>query len=73
MPINVLAVRIDQVWIALLAESVQEVIGERAWVAIVGAPAELPGAVAWRGRAIALLDLGQLIAGGKPLGAGEGR
>jgi chemotaxis signal transduction protein len=50
--------QLGQVWMALRANHVQEILGALAWVAIPGAPAHLPGVLPWRGRAVAVLDLG---------------
>ncbi len=57
----VLPVQINDRWIALDAGPIQEVLGQRPWVRIPGAPANLPGVLAWRGRAIAVLDLGAVL------------
>jgi purine-binding chemotaxis protein CheW len=62
----------DDVWLALPASYVQEILGSRTWVPIPGAPRAMPGVMAWRGRAVALLDLGAL-SGGTPLAAGRER
>ena len=45
-------------WLAIEAASVREILGERPVVLIPGGSALLPGVVAWRGRAVAMLDLG---------------
>lgn len=63
-PISVVPVRIAGEDCALPALAVEEVLGARRVVPIPGAPPHLPGVVAWRGRAVALLDLGVLL--GKP-------
>ncbi|MCA9697046.1 MAG: chemotaxis protein CheW [Myxococcales bacterium] len=44
--------------LAIDAGIVTEVNGPREWVAIPRAPATIPGALAWRGRALAVIDLG---------------
>jgi chemotaxis signal transduction protein len=62
--ISVVPVRLAGEDCALPALAVEEILGARKVVAIPGAPPHLPGVVAWRGRAIALLDLGVLL--GKP-------
>jgi chemotaxis signal transduction protein len=49
---------------AVPALAVLEVLGARRVVAIPGAPLHFPGVMAWRGRAVAVLDLGVLL--GKP-------
>src|SRR5262245_14641786 len=66
-------VRVAQTWFALEAGQVQEVLGTVRWVPIPGAASYLPGVVGWRGRAIALLDLGSLQSGVAKLRVGEVR
>ena len=47
--------------LAVEALSVLEILGPHQWVSIPNTPPFLPGALAWRGRAIALLDLGPAL------------
>ena len=47
--------------LAVDALSVLEILGTQRWVAIPNAPPMLPGAVAWRGRALGLFDLGPAL------------
>lgn len=47
--------------LALDALTVVEILGVRPWIAIPRAPAAVPGAIAWRGRALALLELGPAL------------
>jgi chemotaxis signal transduction protein len=47
--------------LAVDALAVLEILGVQQWVAIPNAPALLPGALAWRGRAIAVFDLGPAL------------
>lgn len=64
--------RIGQVWILLDAEIVHEILGAELWLPIPGARAELPGIMAWQGRAIPIVDLAAPF--GLPrLGTGESR
>jgi chemotaxis signal transduction protein len=65
--------KIQDVWIALEATNVREVLGERAWVRIPRILRQLPGLVAWQGRAIGLLDLATLGEGLRPLQPPERR
>ena len=67
--IAVMPVQLASIWVAVAAVHVQEVIGPRPWVALPGAPPYLPGVIPWRGRAIAVLDLGALLAVAPPLAA----
>jgi|HubBroStandDraft_6_1064221.scaffolds.fasta_scaffold1149650_2 chemotaxis signal transduction protein len=60
-------------WFALDALSVQEVIGERPWVLVPFAAHRTPGVLSWRGRAVAVLDVSELLEGGEPLRAGSTR
>jgi chemotaxis signal transduction protein len=71
MAVSLVPLQLREVWMALPAEVVQEILGERPWVAIAGAPAELPGVLSWRGRAIAVLDLGTLVKDGSPIATGQ--
>lgn len=49
--------RIDQAWVLLDAEIIREILGAEPWLPIPGARAEMPGVIAWRGRAIPVVDL----------------
>jgi chemotaxis signal transduction protein len=73
MAASLMPVQLGQRWLAIPAEPVQEVLGERSWVAIPSAPPDLPGVLAWRGRAVAILDLGRVSGAGDPLGEGQPR
>lgn len=73
MALSVVPLQIDNLWFAIPASAVQEILGQRPWVAITGGSAELPGVVAWRGRAIALLDLTLVVGGASSVRAGESR
>jgi chemotaxis signal transduction protein len=72
MTISVVPAKLHDVWFVVPASAVQEILGEQRWVPIVGAPAEMPGVIAWRGRAVAVLDLGPL-SGSAAMVAGEKR
>jgi len=58
---------------ALDALAVLEVAGERPWVPLPFAPRGAPGVASWRGRAIALVDVGALLSGGHSLAPGQVR
>jgi chemotaxis signal transduction protein len=45
------------------ATPVREILGARPWVALPRARPEVPGALPWRGRAVAVLDLGATLPG----------
>lgn len=49
--------RIGQAWVLLDAEIIREILGSETWLPIPGARAEMPGVIAWRGRAIPVVDL----------------
>ena len=49
--------RIGQAWVLLDAEIIREILGAEVWLPIPGARAEMPGVIAWRGRAIPVVDL----------------
>lgn len=55
------------------ARMVQEILGERVWIPIPGACKEIPGVVQWNRRAVAMLDLGRVVADLRPLEPGESR
>ena len=73
MTLAVMPVQLSTVWVAVGVTYLQEVRGPVAWVALPGAPAHLPGVIPWRGRAIAVLDLGGLLGVAPPVQAGEPR
>ncbi len=54
------------------AAHVQEVLGALPWIPLPGAPPPMPGVIASRGRALAVLDAG-LLFGAAPLAADEPR
>jgi chemotaxis signal transduction protein len=60
MPIALLPVQVGEVWFAIEAAIVVEILGTRPWVPIPDAPALTPGVLPWRGRAVAALDLGAM-------------
>ena len=64
--------RIGQAWVLLDAEIIREILGAEAWLPIPGARAEMPGVIAWRGRAIPIVDLAAPF-GVERLGTGETR
>jgi chemotaxis signal transduction protein len=72
MAVNIVPVRLNGMWVAVPAEAVQEVVGRRPWTAIPTAPPDIPGVLPWRGRAIALVDLGR-VTGLGALSANETR
>ncbi len=60
-PEVVLPIEVGGWLLAVDALAVVEIFGVRPWIAIPRAPATIPGALAWRGRALALLDLGPAL------------
>jgi chemotaxis signal transduction protein len=64
--------RIGQAWVLLDAEIIREILGAEVWLPIPGARAEMPGVIAWRGRAIPVVDLAAPF-GVERLSAGETR
>jgi purine-binding chemotaxis protein CheW len=71
--LHVLPVRIDDVWIALEAAAVEEVLGATHWVPLPGAIPAVPGVIPWRGQAIAVVDIALLVGIAAPLAGGEVR
>ena len=67
---SVIPAKIGQAWLMLDARCVQEIIGARPWVPVPRSSALVPGALAWRGRAVAVFDLSVLAAAGERLERG---
>ena len=57
MSLSLLPVRIETEWLLLDAALIQEVLGAQSWLSIPHTRRELPGVLAWRGRAVPLVDL----------------
>src|SRR5690349_14852565 len=64
--------KIGQAWVLLDAEIIREILGAEPWLPIPGARAEMPGVIAWRGRAIPIVDLAAPF-GFERLSAGQAR
>jgi chemotaxis signal transduction protein len=64
--------RIGQAWVLLDAEIIREILGTEVWLPIPGARAEMPGVIAWRGRAIPVVDVAAPF-GFERLGPGDTR
>src|SRR6185369_874769 len=64
--------RVGQAWVLLDAEIIREILGAEVWLPIPGARAEMPGVIAWRGRAIPVVDLAAPF-GSERLSAGQAR
>ena len=64
---------LQNIWVAVPAGHVREVLGERSWLQVPSTVPHIPGLVAWQGRAIALLDLGAFGAGMRPIKPNERR
>jgi chemotaxis signal transduction protein len=62
MSIALIPVRVESEWLLLDAALVQEILGAQPWLSMPHARRELPGVVAWRGRAVPLLDLAAVLA-----------
>ena len=60
MSVPLLPIRIESEWLLIHANLIQEILGAQPWLSIPHTRRELPGVVAWRGRAIPLVDLGAL-------------
>jgi chemotaxis signal transduction protein len=65
-------VRLGMTWVLLETEIIREILGAEAWLPVPGARAEMPGVIAWRGRAIPIVDLAAPF-GLERLGTGETR
>lgn len=60
-PRLVLPLVLGDVWVAIDPGIVVEVLGTRTWMRVPGSPRQLPGILAWRSRAIAVLDLRDVL------------
>ena len=58
---------------AIRAETAVEILGRTAWVRVPSASDLVPGVMAYRGRAVAVLDLGAALPDLSPLGSGPVR
>jgi|SRR6478752_1716115 len=61
MSIALIPIRVQAVWLLLDAAPVQEILGAQPWLWMPHARRELPGVLAWRGRAVPLVDLGAVL------------
>lgn len=61
MSVPLLPIRIESEWLLIHANLIQEILGAQPWLSIPHTRRELPGVVAWRGRAIPLVDLGAVL------------
>lgn len=61
---RLLPLKVGGVWLAIDALAAVEVLGPRTVVQIPGADAAVPGVIAWRGRAIAVVELTVAIGAG---------
>lgn len=68
-----LSLHVQGLEVAVHADTVREILGERPWVALPGARDEVPGVVVWAGRALAVLDLARFHPGLRALAPGEVR
>jgi chemotaxis signal transduction protein len=64
---HLLPLQVQSISIAIDAERVQEILGERPWVLLPGARPEIPGVLSWRGRAVGLFDFAAVTEGLLPL------
>jgi chemotaxis signal transduction protein len=68
-----LPLQVQSAWVMVEAASVREILGAEPWVPIPHTRAEVPGVLAWRGRAIAVVDLAFFFDGIRPLAVHEVR
>jgi chemotaxis signal transduction protein len=66
-------ITIDATWVAVDMATVREIGGPVSWIALPMATTVLPGVAAWRGRAVAIVDLAALLGAGERLVAPSGR
>ncbi|HEX9295691.1 MAG TPA: chemotaxis protein CheW [Polyangiaceae bacterium] len=70
---HLLPLQVQSVSVAIDARQVQEIMGQRAAVFLPGARSEIPGVVAWRGRAVGVFDFAAVTDGLTPLDEGPPR
>lgn len=61
MPRHFVPIQLATDWLLIDAGCVREILGAEPWLPIPRARQELPGVVAWRGRAVPLIDLGRAL------------
>jgi len=71
MDAHVLPIQLEANWFFIEAHHVCEVLGVEPWLPIPRSRAGLPGVIVWRGRAVPLVDLGNLL--GVAKGAAQSR
>ncbi|MFW6086808.1 MAG: chemotaxis protein CheW, partial [Myxococcota bacterium] len=71
--VDLVPVRLGEVWLALEADRVLEVLGQQAWAPVPGTSPLVRGVLPWRARAVAVLDLGAAIPDVPPLEEGAPR
>src|SRR4051812_16910587 len=54
---NLVVFRIHSIWFAVAAAWVEQVLGPQSWTAIPTLPPQWPGVMAFRGKAVAVLEL----------------
>jgi chemotaxis signal transduction protein len=54
-------VRLEHQWVLVDASAIVEVLGSQQWLVVPQASGVLPGVCAWRGRAVAVLDLPRML------------
>jgi chemotaxis signal transduction protein len=59
--VDVLPIAVASIWLGLEARVAIEIVGETSWVRVPTASDLVPGVVAFRGRAVALVDLGAAL------------
>lgn len=69
---SLLPIKLETRWALIEARLAREILGALVWLPIPKARRELPGVVAWRGRAVPLVDLGAWF-GLPQLAPGEAR
>ncbi len=57
--------RLQRAWLMLDATFVRQILGAERWLAVPCASEQLPGVLAWKGRALPVLDLSQILGLGK--------
>ena len=71
--VDLLPLGVGPSWAAIRAEAAVEILGRTAWVRVPSASDLVPGVMAFRGRAVAVLDLGAALPDLSPLATGAMR
>lgn len=58
---HIVPIRFLDLWLALDADQVEQILGQQTWMRLPGGSRVFPGVMAWRGRAAAVLNLAAIL------------